>query len=57
MSVHLGQTDLVSLRIKEEVGPVWISLHVSELKKLSQAQDQDLLANLAREQKADVSVG
>lgn len=41
-------TDLVSFRIKEKVGPVWISLHVLELKKLPQAQDQDLLTNLTK---------
>lgn len=39
-------TDFVSLGIKEEVGPVWISLHESELKKLPQAQRQDVLTNL-----------
>lgn len=41
----------MSLRIKEEVGPVWISLHVSELKELSQAQDQDLFTNLAKQKR------
>lgn len=41
-------TDLVTFRIKEKVGPVWISLHVLELKKLPQAQDEDLLTNLTK---------
>lgn len=41
-------TDLVSFRIKEKVGPVWISLHVLKLKKLPQAQHQDLLTNLTK---------
>lgn len=46
-------TDLVSFRIKEKVGPVWISLHVLELKKLPQAQDQDLLTNLTKKLKGN----
>lgn len=50
---YLRQTDLVSLWIKVEVGPVRISLHVSELKKLSQAQDQDLLTNLTEATKEE----
>lgn len=41
----------MSLWIKEEVRPVWISLHVSELKELSQAQAQNLLTNLAEAKK------
>lgn len=36
----------MSFRVEEEVGPVWIRLHVPELKDLPQAQDQDLLTNL-----------
>lgn len=39
----------MSLWIKEEVGPVWIRLHVSELKKLPQTQNQDLLTDLPEE--------
>lgn len=46
------KTDLVSLRVEEEVGPVWIRLHVSELKKLPQAQPQDLLADLSARTRA-----
>uniref|UniRef100_A0A8D3AM74 Uncharacterized protein n=1 Tax=Scophthalmus maximus TaxID=52904 RepID=A0A8D3AM74_SCOMX len=46
-----GRTDLVSLWIKEEVGPVRIGLHVSELKQLPQAQVQDLLTNLTEEKR------
>lgn len=46
------KTDLVSLRVEEEVGPVWIGLHVSELKKLPQAQTQDLLADLSARTRA-----
>lgn len=38
----------MSLMIKEEVGPVWIRLHVSELKQFPEAQDQDLFTNLTR---------
>lgn len=48
MENALRCTDLVSLRIEEEVGPVWIRLHVAELKQLPQAQDQDLLTNLGK---------
>lgn len=43
-----NKSDLVSLMIKEEVGPVWIRLHVSELKQFPEAQDQDLFTNLTR---------
>lgn len=39
-------TDLVTFRVKEKVGPVWVGLHVLELKELPQAQDQNLLTNL-----------
>lgn len=46
-------TDLVTFRIKEKVGPVWISLHVLELKKLPQAQDEDLLTNLTKKLKGN----
>lgn len=35
--------------IVEEVGPVWIRLHVPELKQLSEAQEQDVLADLREE--------
>lgn len=43
-----NKSDLVSLMIKEEVGPVWIRLHVSELKQFPEAQNQDLFTNLTR---------
>lgn len=42
----LSLTDPVGLGVEEEVGPVWVGLHVSELKQLPQAQDQDLLTDL-----------
>ena len=44
------RTHPVRLWIIEEVGPVGIGLHVPELKKLSEAQKQDVLANLGRKQ-------
>lgn len=47
--VERRETDLMFPWIKEEVGPVWISLHVSELKKFPQAQKQNLLTNLTKE--------
>lgn len=47
MILDVTSTDLVSFRIKEKVGPVWIRLHVLELKELPQAQDQDLLTDLS----------
>lgn len=34
------------LRIVEEVGPVRVRLHVSELKQLSEAQRQDVVTDL-----------
>lgn len=43
-------TDLVTFRVKEKVGPVWVGLHVLELKELPQAQDQNLLTNLQRQE-------
>lgn len=46
MTSAVTWTDLVSFKIKEKVGPVWIGLHVLELKELPQAQDQNLLTNL-----------
>ena len=38
------------LWIVEEVGPVWVSLHVPELKQLSEAQCQDVLTDLRQKQ-------
>lgn len=39
------------LRIVEEVGPVWVSLHVPELKQLSEAKSQDVEADLRQKQR------
>lgn len=51
--IWLLHTYPVCLWIKKEVGPVWISLHVPELKELPQAQFQNLLTDL---EEADESI-
>ncbi len=43
-------THPVRLWIIEEVGPVWVSLHVPELKQLSEAQCQDVLTDLRQKE-------
>lgn len=37
------------LWVKEEIRPIWISLHISELKELSQTKNQNLLTDLIEE--------
>ena len=50
------QTHPVCLRVVEEVGPVGVSLHVSELKQLPQTQLQDILTELTeRERERELS--
>lgn len=43
------------LRIIEEVGPVWVGLHVPELEQLSDTQSQDVEADL-KEKKTKVYI-
>lgn len=45
------QTHPVCLRVVEEVGPVGVRLHVSELKQLPQTQLQDILTDLTERER------
>ncbi|TNN38659.1 hypothetical protein EYF80_051176 [Liparis tanakae] len=47
------RTHPVRLRVVEEVGPVGVGLHESELKQLPEAQQQDVVADLEEEEEEE----
>lgn len=48
-------TYLVQLWVIEEVRPVWVSLHVPELKQLPQTKDQDVVTDLETQGEKEAS--
>ena len=46
----------MQLWVIEEVGPVWVSLHVPELKQLPQTQDQNVVTDLENQRKKKSAV-